>query len=310
MNWQDTQVSLYSSLADNTGRPATLRDILFTDFALPHEWYFKHHGLNKWLSGNYNDLETIIDLRTREMSKEEKMMLKATLQCFTPAGLLKTKKQGQIEEISRSGLMQLDFDYNDIQDYDIEELKQAVFSLPFVAFCGLSCTGKGFYALVQIAEPERLKEYAEHCFVVLKDYGITADTSKGRNLNDLRFVSYDSNMLVRENPETLKIKQFKTKKTVQQKINSTAFPSRSSSNALVSSTLAKVRNAVEGNRWQTVQQAAFTLGGLQDEALLGDLQEMIKHSSQFAGLEEKYCKCAADCFNAGKNRPLSQLLTA
>lgn len=302
MSWLDKQVSLYSCLADNTGRPATFRDILFADFAIPHNWFFKHHKLDKWLSGTYNDLETIIDLRIREMDKEEKNMLKQTMQCFTPAALLKSKKKGEIEEVHRSGLMQLDFDYEAIKDFDIEELKQAVFALPFVAFCSLSCSGNGFYALVAIAEPHRLNEYAEHCFQVLKEYGIPPDTSKGRNVNDLRFVSYDANMLIREEPEVLHIKRFRQKKVFQPQMT-TCQPVNHSSK-IVSNSLEQIRNAVEGTRWRTVQKAAFTLGGLQDESLLSEIKNAIRNSSQFAGMEEKYCQCAVDCFTAGKEKPL------
>lgn len=303
MSWKHTQVSLYSCVADNIGRPALLRDILLCDFALPHEWYFKHHKHNKWFSGESNDISTIVDLRKREMSKEEKLMLKATMQCFTPAGLLKTKKQGQIEEISRSGLMQLDFDYDAIKEYDIEELKAAVFDLPFVAFCGLSCSGTGFYALVAIAEPDRLEAYAEHCFDVLEGYGIPADTSKGRNVQDLRFVSYDCNMLIRENPEPLKIKQFRTKQVSTAPTSSVDI---NHADKLINKALLQIKDATEGNRWQTVQQVAFTLGGLQNDSLLSEIKNIIRHSSQFTGLEEKYCKCADDCFKAGKTRPLAR----
>jgi hypothetical protein len=305
MGWLDKQVSFYSCLADNRGRAASFRDILLYLFAIEHEWYFKHHKLNKWLSGASSDLSTIIDLRTREMAKEEKAMLKQTMQCFTPAGLLKTKKQGLIDEISRSGLLQLDFDYEAIKDYDVEELKQAVFDLPFVAFCGLSCSGTGFYALVQIAEQDRLKHYAEHCFDVLEKYGVPADTSKGRNVNDLRFVSYDANMLIRENPEPLKIKQFRTKKIVHSTAPSICV---NHSDKVVSKGLTQIKNAMEGNRWQTVQKVAYTLGGLQDNALLSDIQYIIKNSSQFAGMEEKYSRCAVDCFNAGKSNPIKSIL--
>jgi hypothetical protein len=35
----------------------------------------------------------------------------------------------------------------------------------------------GFYALALIAEPDKLSDYAEHCFEVLKDYGIQPDES-------------------------------------------------------------------------------------------------------------------------------------
>ena len=302
MSWLNKQVSFYKCTADNAGYPATYRDILFCLFGVEHEWFYKDRKAEKWVSGVFNDLDTIIDLRTREMAKEEKVTLKNTMQCFTPAALLKTKKQGKIEEINRTGILQLDFDAADIKQYDIEELKQSIFSLPFVAFCGLSCSGQGFYALALIAEPDRLEDYAEHCFEVLREYGIPPDTTKGRNVNDLRFVSYDANMLIRENPEPLKIKNFRTKDKPQ--FTTTTSVPVNHADKVVSKGLTDIRNALEGRRWQTVQKVAYTLGGLGDHSVLNDIEHIIKSSSQFTGVEEKYCQCAADCFNAGKQKPL------
>src|SRR5690349_5719420 len=178
MEWLNKQVSLYSSHTDNAGRPVTLRSILFTQFAMPHKPKYQHKEVN--------DLDTIIQLRNLDPSAEDykakKLKLKSSLQCYTPAGLLKSKQKGNVIELKRSGVMQLDFDYNDIKDYDIEELKRCLFDLPFIGFCGRSCGGNGFYALALIAEPDRLSEYAEHAFEVLLDYGIKADTSKGKKV--------------------------------------------------------------------------------------------------------------------------------
>jgi len=120
---------------------------------------------------------------------------------------IQSRKKGNVIAIESTGIMQLDFDHSSIRDYDIKELKQAVFSLPFVGFCGLSCSGTGFYALILIEEPEKLSEYAEHCFEIFKtEYGINVDTTKGRLLQDLRYISYDANMLLRGNPDPLRIK--------------------------------------------------------------------------------------------------------
>ena len=107
MSWMNTQVSLYSTHADNTGRPATFRDVLLDDFA--------------------RDLPALIKLGKLDRQ----------------AALLESKARGQVQKIHRTGIMQLDFDHESISEYDVEELKQCVFSLPFVGFCGLSCSGDG-----------------------------------------------------------------------------------------------------------------------------------------------------------------------
>ncbi len=200
MNWLNKQVTLYSSHRDNAGQPATYRQILLSEFANSLSAIYLLRDLQKKYE---NQLIGDADYKIK------KSELKGKLQCYSPSALLQSRAKGNIIEIHRTGILQLDFDYYDIQDYEIEELKQAVFSLPFIGFCGLSCSGKGFYALAFIAEPEKLIEYAEHCFQALLQYGIKADTSKGRNVNDLRYLSYDPNMLIREDPEILKIKRFK-----------------------------------------------------------------------------------------------------
>lgn len=289
-NWLDKQVSLYAAHWDNVGRPATYREILFTEF--------------------WKDLDALCDLRrldhTQPDYKRQAVELKSNLQCYTPAALLACKAAGNVTEIERTGMMQLDFDYNDISEYDVEELKEAVFDLPFVGFCGLSASGLGFYALVLISEPERLTEYAEHCFNVLDAYGIRADRSKGKKVENLRYLSYDKKMLVREHPEALRIKRFQTKQAPIKKYTPTAGNIAKGSSALVTATLRKIQEAQQGQRWQTVQQAAYTLGGLGDQMLLDSIKNEINNNSAFAGEESKYFRCAEDCFAAGSLKPLAK----
>ena len=114
-NWLQKQVSIYSTHSDNIGRSASYRDVLLSDFA--------------------RDLPAIANLRKLDRLaddyKKQAKPLKEGLQCFTPAALFGCKAAGKVVEIERTGLMQLDFDYGDISQYNLEELKRAVFSLPF-----------------------------------------------------------------------------------------------------------------------------------------------------------------------------------
>ena len=288
MSWLNEQVSLYKTHADNVGMPACLREILLTHFC--------------------RDISTIRALKCLDRDandyRKRKLELKATLQCYTPAGLLKTKEAGKMTEISRTGLLQLDFDYQDIYEYDIEELKQAVFRLPFIAFCGLSCSGDGFYALALIAEPYRLAEYAEHIFQVLIDYGIHADQSKGKKVENLRYVSYDANMLIRDNPEVLHVKRFKTKPIPKKTPINTSHTLGNSNSALVNSQLQKIKDVKVGNRWETIQKVAYCLGGIGDPLIIHSIKSEIEANPEFNGEEEKYCKCAEVCFEAGTLKPL------
>ncbi|MEJ7821485.1 MAG: BT4734/BF3469 family protein [Chitinophagaceae bacterium] len=283
------QISLYKTHSDNIGRPETYRDILLCHCA--------------------KDLPTIMQLkkldRNSENYNQRKLDLKKNLQAFTPAALLASKAKDQVEVIHRTGVMQLDFDYADIHEYDIEELKRCVFSLPFVGFCGLSCSGDGFYALALIAEPERLADYAEHCFCVLLDYGIKADKSKGKKVENLRYVSYDANMLIRNKPQPLHVNNFKKLATPKPQFTSNPTGNiTGSNNRLVLTKLAVLQQAQVGSRWETVQNVSYTLGGLNDNQLLNEIVSTINYNQAFNGEEDKYIKCAKDCFNAGLNKPI------
>lgn len=290
-NWLDKQVSLYKTHGDNFGRVATFREVLLCEFG--------------------KDLQTIVSLRALDKSADDydikKLALKSKLQCYTPAALLACKAKGKLEEINRTGIMQLDFDYKDISDYDIEELKQAIFyGLPSVAFCGLSCSGDGFYALVAIAEPERLSEYAEHCFEYFKKYGVNPDESKGKKVENLRYLSYDCNMLINENPEVLKIKRF-IKKPAPNKAVFIHRPYQPTTNGggLLNKAVKDIQQAQKGQRWATVQTAAFNIGRLNEPQYLQDLINAINNNSAFTGQEEKYIKCAQDCYQAGSLKPFT-----
>ncbi|HUZ57893.1 MAG TPA: BT4734/BF3469 family protein [Hanamia sp.] len=267
MSWINKQVSLYASHRDNMGRPATYREILLSDFGKNFPIIYKLRQLEK-----SHDNQQVNDVEY----KKKKSDLKSKLQCFAPSALLRSRAKDNIIEINRTGIMQLDFDYADIQDYDIEDLKQSVFKLDFICFCSLSCSGKGFYALAMIANPERLNKYAEHCFKVFQHYGIKADTSKGRNVNDLRYLSYDANMLIREEPEILHIKHFK-KQEAPKKIYSTRYTKESfgANSQLINKELQTLQVVNVGNRWQTVQKVSYTLGGLNDSSVLNKINRAI-----------------------------------
>jgi len=288
-NWLKKQVSIYSTHSDNIGRSASYRDILMSDFA--------------------RDLPLIVGLRKLDRTatdyKIQAKPLKEGLQCFTPAALFGCKAAGKVVEIERTGLMQLDFDYGDINQYNLEELKRAVFSLPFIAFCGLSCSGHGFYALAAIAEPHRLADYAEHCFEILKAYDIKPDESKGKKPENLRYISYDANMLIRENPEPLAVTHFKKKQAIKKASPSNGKPvPNNGSNDLLNAGLRNIMNVRSGERFKTVQKESFTIGGLNNNAYLKEIKKAIDTNNAFAGEEEKYKKCAEVCFNAGLKKPL------
>lgn len=294
MKWKDKQVSLYTSHSERAGRVRSLREILFSDFG-----------------ENINDIVQLRNLdRNAPDYEQKKREHKNRLQCFALNELTDRK-----DVVNYSGLMQIDFDKKDCEGYDINELKQAVFSLPFIAFVSLSCSGDGFYALAAIAEPKKQKEYALHIFDVLEQYGLTCDKSKGRNFNDLRYVSYDANWLERDEVEPLRITHFKPvfKPLAATKYNTRNKAVNGNHAPLITSQVNNIASAQIGQRWHTVQAAAYTLGGKVGVGLdanegLSALIQAIENNTAFAGEQDKYKDCARVCFEAGRAQPMQDKL--
>jgi len=70
---------------------------------------------------------------------------------------------------------------------------------PYVAYCGLSCSGYGVWGLIKL---EDSSNHSEHFRALIEDFyqaNIQLDTSKGGNLNDFRFYSYDSEAHINPN---------------------------------------------------------------------------------------------------------------
>lgn len=122
---------------------------------------------------------------------------------------------GQTKEDIESvnDIIVLDIDLGDNLKLDNEskllEYRQLIFNLPYVYAVSLSCRGKGFYVVIltdnQGSNIEESKaKFLGHFYALEKDlydnYGLTVD-SQCKNINRLRFISYDDNILVKENKE-------------------------------------------------------------------------------------------------------------
>lgn len=283
------------------GTSTTLRDVLFTAFAVPHD--------------GRNDLDTIIDLRKLDPNDSEydikKRKLKKTMQGYTPAATLLTRGLTEDEEqagmkiedkvIVRTGIVPIDFD--DLEQYDISEVKQAIGALPFVGYCGLSVSGRGLFALVVTAEPNRQKEYASHLWDVFDYYGIPPDRTKGGNVNDLRYVSYDSNPVIRDYPVPLHIKRFKPKPAPKRQPAPIYQNNNGKQEKAVSNAIIAITNAQIGQRFETVRRKAYALAGFGDPGLLDIIQDAIRATPAFTGQESKYLKHAIEGFEAGSKKP-------
>lgn len=186
MDWQDEIVSFYTNVRAKTGTVKPIGEILCMD----NEAAVMPLRKLNYQGANYG---------------QQLQALKYSLPLFA---LNELEKDRKTVVFALTGLIQLDFDK--VPQHNIEVLKQAVFALPFICYCSLSCSGRGFYAIAMIAEPERQREYAVQFQNVFAAYGIPIDKTKGVNPNELRFVSYDKKPLIKDQVEPLRIKRFCT----------------------------------------------------------------------------------------------------
>lgn len=90
-----------------------------------------------------------------------------------------------------SGYVVLDLDAKDNPDVeDFDQIKTRVAEVPYVAYCGKSCRGKGWLMLVPISDTARHRDIYRALLSDFKQIGLKLDPSC-INLNRLRFVSYD-----------------------------------------------------------------------------------------------------------------------
>ena len=133
--------------------------------------------------------EKVLKIRTIE-DKKRRNELKATLPACTPSGTFAYRSEANL--VKHSGLIQFDIDEKGnegISNYS--ELKREVSHLDYVAYVGLSVSGKGIWGLVPLAYPERHKEQFAALEKDFAGWGIALD-DKPKNVSSLRGYSWDA----------------------------------------------------------------------------------------------------------------------
>ncbi|MBO5800907.1 MAG: PriCT-2 domain-containing protein [Alistipes sp.] len=123
-------------------------------------------------------------LRGLPYGSEAFQLAKRQMPCYTPSGVFEVRNSEGL--IKHSGVLCIEWDK--VEDVDV--LKDLLGGLPFVYYAGLSCSGRGVFALVKIADPTKHREY----FKALSEYfggiGYRVDES-GKDVCRLRVASFD-----------------------------------------------------------------------------------------------------------------------
>jgi hypothetical protein len=165
--------------------------------------------------------------------------------------------------------------------------------------------------LVAIGEPDKLKQYAEQMFSVFEKFDIKLDTSKGRNVTDLRYLSYHSSPMFREDPEPLKINTFfKSRETGQEAKVEPGGKIIGNLDLVAEHWLRKLKSCVPGNRMPTIQAVAAALGSKHVKRYKLLILQEIETNPVFEDEREKFLKCAKDCFEWGWKNQMDKDLQA
>lgn len=145
-------------------------------------------------------------LRALPYGSEEFSQTKRLMPCYTPSGVFEVRNSEGL--IKHSGVLCIEWD----AVADCSELKELLGGLPFIYYAGLSCSGRGVFALVKIAEPIKHREYFRALSEYFDGIGYEVDRS-GSDVCRLRVASYDAEPIFNPDSEVWDIVPTITKPT-------------------------------------------------------------------------------------------------
>jgi hypothetical protein len=133
-----------------------------------------------------HECEDMID-KYRGTKKEED---KLALPVFTCSGIFLTRKNNGLDE--HNGVICIDIDKKDNLDVEnFDEIRSLMKQIPYVAYCGHSCGGEGYFVLMPIEDAEKHHQHYKSACDDFERCGITVDR-KCINVSRTRFFSYDN----------------------------------------------------------------------------------------------------------------------
>jgi hypothetical protein len=181
---------------------------------------------------------------------------KGKLPLFTIGGLFSAGDDASL--LRPTGLMGIDIDAGDNEGipnfHQFKELIRAA-GLPFVAYCGLSIRGKGFFLVIAIEDPT---QYSRHHAQMEADFaknGLKIDPSC-KNISRKRFVTFDPEPYINDNAIPVKLRMPKPE-TYRPRV----FAPRTGTKDAADILTATINRAQDGNKHETLLKAARLAGG-------------------------------------------------
>lgn len=204
------------SFFDNIESPTPLGEVTMTELLL-----------SKRYSAQVESLRNAINEGNTELAQQ----IKRGLPCFTPAGIFSYRNKKGLNTFS--GYIGIDIDAQDnaVLSGRVEFVRDILGEkIPYVAYSGLSCSGKGLFLLCHIAEDlERWGDYYNLIAEELSHYGLKPDLAC-KDICRLRFVSYDPKAYINTKATQLKLPLTRPEvaqiRSIMESINSRRMPAQ------------------------------------------------------------------------------------
>ena len=171
---RNTVVSLFRGFADKTPKEVNLFQILTTP-----------------------KFKSRIETLRAEEDEEKQKELKKRLPSFSVSGVFKGG-HGIKNLAAPSGYICIDIDQKDNTNItNFSEFKDFAEAFPWVAYCGLSCRGKGFFLVIPYADSTKHEKYFKFLEKLFSLYGVVIDPDC-KDISRLRFVSFDDEPYINE----------------------------------------------------------------------------------------------------------------
>lgn len=175
----DVMVTFYNNVTDKVGRDVCLKDCILTD--------------------SYKEIANRIRVgKTEEERHQKKEELKLSIPTVTVSGSFTNRKADGLK--TSSGLIAIDIDYKDNIEI-MPQVREILSNLEYVAYCGKSISGDGYFAIIPIENPKHFKQHFYALEEEMKSYGIVIDKAC-KDITRLRYASYDDNYYYNPNATT------------------------------------------------------------------------------------------------------------
>lgn len=188
MNILETPITVFDGITSTNGRVASLAEFL-----------------------NNTSSHRLIQLIRMTEDKAERTRLKSSLPCAIISAICPAGRKTD-DAFEHTGLICIDIDGQDNPGFGSgAELKAEVCKIAEVAYCSLSASGKGCFAIFRLSNPENhLGHFLALQRLFKSRLGIVID-GQCKDVKRLRFASHDSEPYINDNAEPFRIIDAATK---------------------------------------------------------------------------------------------------